>query len=867
MKKRLLGLFTVFFIVLTLIACGTKFNVEFDLNNETSDVIEKQTVKKGGLAKKPNDPLKEGYTFSFWVEKESEEKWVFSEHKVTKNIVLVANWTLNEYTVTFDTKDGAPAPEPQVVIHGETAFEPENPPVLEKNEFLGWYLLEAEEPYDFSLAVNNNLTLEARWALELKVILDFKDDSLPLESQIVLYNQLIPRPDNPNKDGYLFQGWYYLDEGEATLWNFSTPITEDVTLFADWLFIEDHVNVDLNALELTMADGNFILPDRGPVNNVRLLWSSSNPLIVTNKGVVNPPVKLQGNMEVVLTASATYAGSTFEKDFVVTVESRNEPIVTKEKEMDFKNLTNEYEVLDSSIVAYYVDDGNVPYLDIESFLMLLDGLLYSDKLYFTKNDQLIEVSYIITDEDENQDYTFTATIDLHNDTIYVEFFSFFSNYIKSTATDYSEGINYLETYVEEGSSITFDLARYQVDMFVHEIGDDSYYLVPYNFLSMIFLSESYYNFYYNGDGFYGFYAVPIANDEDDLYDTYNTIKTSSLNNTQIPKDVALSSVHQLVFAFDHYFGLRNEERYAIVDSFYEKFETNIDRYLSTTQLFNTTFRSFILKTIDELHSSYSFPGYYNRPSLNYGLFIDDLGPRVVNWYEEGIWEVQDAIDYWHGENRPDYVFLDENNETALIYLDSFLTASVDDEKTKENDSDQFMKETLEAIHAVNPNVKNIGVDLSYNTGGNLGALLRVLGYITEKPIEMSYQDALDGSKITYFVELDTNAYEDVNWFFITSPVTFSAANLMTAIVKNQELGVIIGSTSGGGACSITPFVLADGSMMSISSNSQLSIRIENSDNTYSYYSIENGIEPDIYLAPINTQNFNTILDLVQGYYN
>jgi len=62
-----------------------------------------------------------------------------------------------------------------------------------------------------------------------------------------------------------------------------------------------------------------------------------------------------------------------------------------------------------------------------------------------------------------------------------------------------------------------------------------------------------------------------------------------------------------------------------------------------------------------------------------------------------------------------------------------------------------MSETLAAIFAENPNVKNIGIDLSYNTGGNIGALLRVLGYITEKPIEMSYQDPLTGQKQTYFV--------------------------------------------------------------------------------------------------------------------
>jgi C-terminal processing protease CtpA/Prc len=177
-----------------------------------------------------------------------------------------------------------------------------------------------------------------------------------------------------------------------------------------------------------------------------------------------------------------------------------------------------------------------------------------------------------------------------------------------------------------------------------------------------------------------------------------------------------------------------------------------------------------------------------------------------------------------------------------------------------------MSETLAAIFAENPNVKNIGIDLSYNTGGNIGALLRVLGYITEKPIEMSYQDPLTGQKQTYFVTLDQEAYETVNWFFITSPVTFSAANLMTAIVKNQKLGPIFGTTSGGGAASINPFILAEGTLISISSNNLISIRTKNPDNSYTYTDVEDGIEPDLILSPRNTQNPVKILELIEEYF-
>src|SRR5690606_24633008 len=126
--------------------------------------------------------------------------------------------------------------------------------------------------------------------------------------------------------------------------------------------------------------------------------------------------------------------------------------------------------------------------------------------------------------------------------------------------------------------------------------------------------------------------------------------------------------------------------------------------------------------------------------------------------------------------------------------DGFYTVTVEDPDG--DDSDRFMKETLQKIFAANPNVENIVVDLSYNTGGNLGALLRVLGYMTEMPIEMSYMNPTDGSNVTYFVDVETEAYDEVNWFIMTSKVTFSAANLMTSIAQHMGFATIIGTQSG-----------------------------------------------------------------------
>lgn len=843
-----------------------EFEVNFNVDGG-SPKPEAQTIELDNLVNKPADPEKEGFTFLYWSKDTGENavEWDFSNNKVNKNLTLNAIWSINNYLVNFDTDGGAPEPDAQKVTYGEKALEPQVLPEADGHLFLGWFL--DGELFDFDAPITQDITIKAQWGVAYSVTFDPLNDRDDAFVRIVLENSKALKPLNPGKQGFVFAGWFYDDNGEDVLWDFDTLITEDVQLFAKYNTAEEHVNQDFDAINLEIVDGKIDFPQRGPVNNIRLNWKSNDTFVITNKGIVIPPSKSAGDKTVTIVASSTYAGETYLREYEVFVEARKEVVVTNEKEIDFTNLTNEYDVLDSSITAFFVDDGNLPYLDVESFLMLLDGLLYGEELNFTSNEYLLNISYEVTDEDEETTYFYEAIVDFDEKTVFVEYMSFFSNYIQSTATDYSEGINYIDFYVEPGSSVLFELAKYNVEMIVYEVGDEVYYLMPYNFLSTIFMSETYYNFYYNGDDFYGFYSIPSPNDEKDDYHTYETIKTSSYNNTEIPLDIALATFNQTAFIFDHYFGLRYKDDYNIEESFYETLVNNIDNYLGTVDNFNNAIRTFVLKYLDEMHSSYRFPGYYNRPGFNFSLYFDDLGPKVQSWYEEGVWPIQAAIDYWHYDDREGFKFLDDEKETALIYLDGFVTASVDDEKSAENDSDAFMRETLEAIYAENPNVKNIGIDLSYNTGGNIGALLRVLGFITEKPIEMSYHNPLTGQNQTSFIALDQEAYEDVNWFFITSPVTFSAANLMTAIVKNQELGLIIGSTSGGGAASITPFVLGEGTMISISSNSLISIRTDNGDGTYTYTDVEDGIEPDLYLAPKDTQNPSKILDLLNQYYN
>ena len=137
------------------------YTVTFDSYGGTP-VPPAQEVEYGHTATKPADPTLKGYTFAFWYLGEDEQNATAYDFDtpVTENITLTAKWNINKYTVAFNTDGGTPVPPAQEVEYGLTATEPAAP---EKTgyTFDGWYL--GDEKYDFSAAVEQNITLTAKW--------------------------------------------------------------------------------------------------------------------------------------------------------------------------------------------------------------------------------------------------------------------------------------------------------------------------------------------------------------------------------------------------------------------------------------------------------------------------------------------------------------------------------------------------------------------------------------------------------------------------------------------------------------------------------------------------------------------------------
>ena len=141
------------------------YTVTFDSYGGTP-VPPAQEVEYGLTATKPADPTLKGYTFAFWYLGEDEQNATAYDFDtpVTENITLTAKWNINKYTVAFNTDGGTPVPPAQEVEYGHTATKPVEP-TLKGYTFDGWYL--GDEKYDFSAAVEQNITLTAKWHVTL----------------------------------------------------------------------------------------------------------------------------------------------------------------------------------------------------------------------------------------------------------------------------------------------------------------------------------------------------------------------------------------------------------------------------------------------------------------------------------------------------------------------------------------------------------------------------------------------------------------------------------------------------------------------------------------------------------------------------
>lgn len=111
-------------------------------------------------------------------------------------------------------------------------------------QFTGaWERIHPQEPvsvyensYDFMTMYDGGLPGTYSWQkVSTQFTVDFiSDGGSEVSSQSVRENEQVTKPMDPTKDGYTFAGWF-TDETHTQLFDFKTPITQAIILYAKWL--------------------------------------------------------------------------------------------------------------------------------------------------------------------------------------------------------------------------------------------------------------------------------------------------------------------------------------------------------------------------------------------------------------------------------------------------------------------------------------------------------------------------------------------------------------------------------------------------------------------------------------------------------
>ena len=134
--KKILTFFVAIFVFVTLVGCAfLDDDVKIVFETDGGTKIETIVASAGKKLTKPEDPVKEGFTFGGWYSDiDLTEFFEFPEKMPNKTITLYAKWLV---TLSFDSKGGSSV-EPILGEPGSVFVLPKDP-VREGFVFVGWF--------------------------------------------------------------------------------------------------------------------------------------------------------------------------------------------------------------------------------------------------------------------------------------------------------------------------------------------------------------------------------------------------------------------------------------------------------------------------------------------------------------------------------------------------------------------------------------------------------------------------------------------------------------------------------------------------------------------------------------------------------
>ena len=167
-----------------------QYTITVKLENGKADITITQDY--GTPITAPADPTREGYTFAGWDK-------AIPATMPAENMTITAQWTINQYTITFDTAGGS-AIAPITQDYGTPITAPADP-TKTGYTFAGWSpALPAAMPAE-------NMTVTAQWTVNQYTITFDTAGGSAIAPITQDYGTAITAPADPTRNGYTFAGW------------------------------------------------------------------------------------------------------------------------------------------------------------------------------------------------------------------------------------------------------------------------------------------------------------------------------------------------------------------------------------------------------------------------------------------------------------------------------------------------------------------------------------------------------------------------------------------------------------------------------------------------------------------------------------
>ena len=430
-----------------------------------------------------------------------------------------------------------------------------------------------------------------------------------------------------------------------------------------------------------------------------------------------------------------------------------------------------------------------------------------------------------------------------------------------------------ESYARDGSTVTFDLDDYHIPVYWTADGSDVY--LPLAVLSSLFSCGSTLGMIYsNGTLFFTNGGIPWPVLTDSQGRTQEDLLYASGAGDR-PQALTELTYNLLCLELDLNYGLKSEHGiYGTFDEYLT--QTGLKYYMLETdgKLFYDSLAQLTTAYFADFHSGvknagpYAGKGYSSKPTslpASTEIMIRNMKSLLDARAAAGL-TVDEARAQYSQSCRVLEPYM-EVDDTAYITFDAFYTMAAFmnfySEDFAEQIEDYIDFDTIALVVYAHSRItredspiRKVVIDLSNNGGGMVNAAMFVASWFLGKCC-FSISNPVTGGYFTTAYEADVNldgriTADDtldgrgLELYCLISGSSFSCGNLVPAMFKESDRVVLLGQTSGGGACVVQPSVTADGTAFQYSSSRHI-CTVKNG----SYYSVDQGVTPDFTISKLS----------------